>query len=113
MPGNLLRLLISGFLSTLSHCVFILGFQATTVDVQVFESALCLSLKMNRSQPVVFFGVPRQDQLASYLHPLIGCQCHRVDGDGIDAVYTTYNDLGPACDPRSVTTMGPCVATGR
>ncbi len=61
LPGNLLRLLISGFLSTLSHFVFILGFQATTVDVQVFESALGLGLKMYRTQPVVFFGVPGQN----------------------------------------------------
>jgi hypothetical protein len=84
LPDNLLRLLISRFLSTLSHFVFILGFQATTVDVQVFESALGLGLKMNRTQPVVFFGVPRQDQLASYLHPLTGFQSNRVDGDGIE-----------------------------
>ncbi len=61
LPGNLLRLLITGFLSTLSHFVFILGFQATTVDVQVFESALGLGLKMYRTQPVVFFGVPGQN----------------------------------------------------
>jgi hypothetical protein len=61
IAASYLRLLISGFLSTLPHFVFILGFQATTVDVQVFESALGLGLKMYRTQPVVFFGVPGQN----------------------------------------------------
>jgi hypothetical protein len=74
-------------INALSLCVHS-GFQATTVDVQVFESALGLGLKMNRTQPVVFFGVPRQDQLASYLHPLIGFQSHRINSDGIDILST-------------------------